>query len=506
MGCVACKDEVTSSMAPPPFNSRLQPVLLGGCSSSHTKPVLGEDVCHARFTKHQPERVRRIYDIETSMLGQGAFGSVQRATHKETGVICAIKVMRKGNTSSSKRLRREAALLTMMDHPNIIKLLETYEGSQHMYLVMELCLGGEVLHFLLENGHLSESSTAIIMEQVLRGVSHMHASDVVHRDLKLQNLLLSSKAPLDKSVLKIVDFGLSVRAKPWEIMFTRCGSALYVSPQVLAGYYDSKCDLWSCGVVMYLLLVGFPPFIGMTDEAVFKRVKKGVVKFSKKHWHSISEDAVDLVRNLLKVSPQMRYTAEKALQHVWITCAACRETNELVEPSLVERLRVFRSYITSKKAALHAIATQLSDGEIERLRMVFNTLDGNGDGLLTCDELTQGLEHVGVTRIPSDLDTIVKGVDTDGNGVVDSSEFIAAVRCEITNLKEDRWLAAFRAFDLNGNGRIEQSEIEQVLAVDGMRECVGEKAAALLLEEGNKNGDGTIDFKKFNEIMRASAS
>merc|ERR1711933_415629 len=211
-----------------------------------------------------------------------------------------------------------------------------------------------------------------------------------------------------------IDFGLSRRFEPGVPMTTKAGTPYYVAPQVLAGKYDASCDLWSCGVVMYVLLCGYPPFYAETDAEVLAKVRLGNFSFNATDWKNVSEDAKNLIRTLLKMNPRDRYTAEQALNHVWIKNKAPKATGAKLQDNFVDNLRGFRSQNKLKKAALHIIANQLNEDQIKALRDTFMHLDGNGDGKLTINEMKEGIQKAGLKDIPQDLQQIMKDVDSDG--------------------------------------------------------------------------------------------
>merc|ERR1712217_292510 len=209
-------------------------------------------------------------------------------------------------------------------------------------------------------------------------------------------------------------------------MGTKAGTPYYVAPQVLQGKYGPESDLWSLGVIMYVLLCGYPPFHGDTDADVLAKVRHGNFSFAQADWKNVSEDAKNLIRNLLKMNPKDRYTAEQALNHEWVKNKAPKAQNVPLQANLVDNLRGFRSQNKLKKAALHVIASQLGEAQIKALRDTFMQLDNNGDGLLTVAELKEGLSQAGLKEIPPDLQQIMKDVDSDGSGVIDYTEFLAA--------------------------------------------------------------------------------
>jgi len=389
-----------------------------------------------------------------------------------------------------------------MDHPNIIKLFETFEDHHNIYLAMELCSGGELFDRIVEASHFSEKDAAIIMQQILRAIFYLHEQHICHRDLKPENFLFQSKDPIEGNILKLIDFGLSSKFKDGEAMSSRAGTPYYVSPQVLAGKYNHLSDLWSAGVIMYILLCGAPPFFGHTDQEVLAKVKHGHLSFSPREWSGVSEDAKDLVRMLVKVDPSERLNAEQALNHSWTKNRAPRASNAPLPTNFVPRLRRFRCRSKFSKAVLHVIASQLNEIQIKSLRDTFLSLDDNGDGLLSLKELKEGLSRTGITDLPEDLKEIMEGIDADGSGVIDYTEFLAATIEKRQYIQEDVCWTAFRVFDMNGDGKITPNELRIVLNNGNVNNLVDVQATADVLKEVDKNGDGAIDFKEFMTMMR----
>jgi calcium-dependent protein kinase len=289
-------------------------------------------------------------------------------------------------------------------------------------------------------------------------------------------------------------------------MTTRVGSSYYVSPQVLAGKYDRACDLWSCGVVAYMMLCGYPPFFGETEGEVLAKVRAGNFSFKPSDWKSVSDDAKGLICGLLKMSARDRLTAEQALDHEWIKNRAPKAPSVSLPSNFVDNLRSFRSQNRLKKAALHVIAGQLDQDQIKDLRQVFQMLDSNNDGLLSGWELKQALLRAGLTDIPPDLQQILDDVDADGSGIVDYTEFLAATLDKRLYIQEDVCWSAFRLFDRNGDGRISHDEIKFVLNNGDISKLMGAKSIEDLLGVVDTSGDGMIDFDEFMAMMVHTAS
>jgi calcium-dependent protein kinase len=446
--------------------------------------------------------LHEFYVVDKKKLGEGSYGAVSKCTNKSTGVVRAVKSISKAQMKNVDRFKQEISIMKMMDHPNIIKLYETFEDHRNIYLIMEICSGGELFDRIIETGHFTEVQAAIVMQQILRGIFYMHEIQLTHRDLKPENFLFQTKDPIEKCTLKIIDFGLSCKFSDGQVLTTKAGTPYYVAPQVLAGKYDQSADLWSCGVIMYVLLCGYPPFYGETDADVLTKVRLGNFTFNAADWKNVSEDAKNLIRMLLKMNPRDRYTAEQAMNHVWIKNKAPKASTVPLQASLVDNLKGFRSTNKLKKAALHVIAGQLDESQIKNLRSIFMQLDDNGDGLLSVQEMRDGLSKAGLKEIPPDLQQIMEQVDSDGSGVIDYTEFLAATLDKKAYIQEDVCWSAFRVFDRNGDGKISMAELEQVLASGNVEAAMGANAVKELMKEVDTNGDGEIDFQEFMQMMR----
>jgi len=467
------------------------------------KEIKEGGIGHAQFIMDNVGKIHDFYDMEKKKLGEGSYGSVCKAKHKHTTAVRAIKSISKAQMKNVDRFKQEIAIMKMMDHPNIVKLYETFEDHRNIYLVLELCNGGELFDKIIECGHFTETQAAILMQQIIRAIYYMHENHVCHRDLKPENFLFMTKEAIEKNLLKIIDFGLSCKFEAQQVLTTKAGTPYYVAPQVLVGKYDHLSDLWSCGVIMYVMLCGYPPFFGETDAEVLSKVRLGNFSFNAADWKNISEDAKTLIRMLLKMNPRDRYTAEQALNHEWIKNKAPKATNVSLQSNFVDNLRTFRSQNKLKKAALHIIAGQLNEDQIKALRTTFMALDDNGDGLLTSAEMKEGLQKAGLKEIPPDLQQIMEDVDSDGSGVIDYTEFLAATLDKRVYVQEDVCWSAFRLFDRNGDGKISPEELKYVLQTGEVEETLGGKdAVSELIREVDTSGDGVIDFQEFMQMMR----
>lgn len=457
---------------------------------------------HGRFIVDKVGDPGSAYLIDKKKLGEGAYGSVTKATQKASGTVRAMKTIFKKKMKEIWRFKQEISIMKMMDHPNIIKLYETFEDNHNIYLIMELCTGGELFDRIIDCGNFTETQAAIIMQQIVRAIYYMHQNRIAHRDLKPENFLCHNKDKIEKTVLKIIDFGLSCHIKSGQVLATKAGTPYYIAPQVLRGKYTEMSDLWSCGVIMYVLICGYPPFYAETDNEVLKLVKKGKFSFDDNEWRNVSDDAKNLIVNLLKMEESERFTAEQALNDVWIRDFAPKSANVPLQSHIVDNLRRFRGQNKLQKAALHIIASQLKEDEIAGLREIFVSLDGNGDGSLTCEEMKEGIQRAGLKNIPEELQIIMEEVDSDGSGVIDYTEFLAATLDRRLHVQEDVCWSAFRVFDRNGDGQISQAELKIVLANDQVNDVLGAEGVKKLLGEIDTDGDGQISFSEFMEMMQ----
>jgi calcium-dependent protein kinase len=386
-------------------------------------------------------------------------------------------------------------------------LYETYEDSKNVYLVMECCTGGELFDRIIAANFFMERTAAHVVKQILTGVYYMHNNFIAHRDLKPENFLLANEQDVMKSPLKIIDFGLSRRYEAGVPMTTKACTPYYVAPEVLDGKYNEKCDVWSIGVIMYILLCGAPPFFGDSDPEVLRKVKKGKYDFDMEPWKENSQDAKDLINRLLVMDVNKRFTVRQALEHTWVEKLAPNSSDKNLSMAAVSNLKGFRAQNKLKKAALTVIATELSEESLKDLKDMFISLDSDNDGTLTVDEMKAGMIKAGIKDIPPNLMEIMKEVDSDGSGVIDYTEFLAATLSRKQYMQEDIVWSAFRVFDLDGDGQITREELAQVLSGERVKDVeqalqLNKEEIERIIKEVDEDGDGQISFQEFFNMMK----
>ena len=430
-------------------------------------------------------------------LGSGAFSRCLQVKNKTTGNLYACKELQKKKMVDLEGFKYEINILIKMDHPNIIKLYEVYENEDFFYLVMELCSGGELFERIItniENGKpFTEEQAAVIFQQMMSAVNYCHKNNIVHRDLKPENLLLLDERP--NSPIKIIDFGMSKIYDPNDIMFERVGTAYYIAPEVLEGMYDEKCDIWSAGVILYILLCGYPCFNGETDDQIYKEIKKKKFDFPSPEWDIISEDAKNLIKKML-IDSNERISAEEVLKDTWVVEHAPNAKKGGLVQINENQLKNYAASSKMRKAVLTYIASRLSQNEIEELNKNFQEIDDNNDGKLTLEEIKKAINKNKDINIEH-IEEIFKSIDTDGSGCIEYTEFISASLDKSLYLQKEKLKDAFSLFDIDHNGKISNIEISKVLGMDKRS-----KEITKIIEKYDTNKDGEIDFDEFFEMMK----
>jgi len=260
------------------------------------------------------------YTMTNEVLGQGYFAVVKVGIDKKTNERVAIKVVNKELVEREETLNNEIEILSKVDHPNIVRMHAIFDTPEHLFIVMDLMEGGELYEEIIQRSVFSEKEAAIIVKQLLDALVYLHAKGIVHRDLKLENLLLAKKGDLE---VKLADFGLSRLFKPGGQMYTACGTPFYVAPDILLATdesgYGPNVDMWAVGVLLYILLSGRLPFSGDSDEELFKAILDGELVWKSPQFDEVSADAKDLIGHLIVVDTKDRYSADQALSHPFVT-------------------------------------------------------------------------------------------------------------------------------------------------------------------------------------------
>lgn len=463
--------------------------LKGGGMSTLTINVLGRET----------ENVRDLYDLGKE-LGRGQFGVTYLATEKTAGEQYACKSIAKRKLVTKEDvedIKREVAIMHhLAGHPHIVRLKEAYEDKHSIHIVMELCAGGELFDRIIARGHYSERAAASLIRTVVQVVEYCHNLGVMHRDLKPENFLLSNKK--EDAMLKTTDFGLSVFFKPGDVFGDIVGSAYYVAPEVLRRKYGIEADVWSCGVILYILLCGVPPFWAESEQGIFDAVLKGDVDFESDPWPHISSSAKDLVRKMLRQDVKQRLTANEVLNHPWIIVDG-EAPDVPMDPAVLTRLKQFSAMNKMKKLALRVIAKNLTEEEIMGLKEMFKAMDTDNSGAISFQELKDGLKKHGSNLPESQIRQLMEAADVDNSGTIDYEEFITATVHLNKVEKEEHIYEAFRHFDTDNSGYITVEELKAALSDE---HDLQPGDVEDIIAEVDTDHDGKINYEEFSAMMR----
>ena len=394
-------------------------------------------------------------------------------------------------------------ILCELDHPNIVKYYETFEDAKFLYLVMEYCPGGELLAQLTKQHRKGFTEQRVVesMEDLLKAVAHCHSSNVVHRDIKPENVMIGSDGEI-----KLIDFGLSQQTLSKNTkMHMLVGTPLYMSPQVIEGYYGQECDIWSLGVVMYFLLTGYLPFYSRKVDDLFEKILSGNFAFPREAGH-ISKEAKDLIRKMLTVDQSRRITAQAALKHpVFELYRSTEEKSDRLNPPQEQTLKMLKKYqgkSALRRAALNVFVKMLTTEELDDLHKEFEKIDVDNSGIISARELENALKQANMPLAAQEIARIIHEIDYNGKGQMHYSEFIAAtIHAKEILLSDERLEGVFRMFDRDRSGSISKNDIQKAMNNLGEK-CLTQRELNEIITKHDKSHHGTISLEDFKLMMR----
>ena len=439
-------------------------------------------------------------------LGKGSFGNVYKVKHKISGEIRAMKIIK--NTSvddkvgvENAKFLKEIQVLKELDHPNIIKIFEYYVDNKNHYIITELLTGGELYDTIIKCHKFNEKTAAFIMRQILSALNYLHSKGIVHRDIKPENILvqkIDKKENQDEIYIKLIDFGASNFFKENEILKLKVGSPYYIAPEVLNKNYNEKCDIWSAGVVLYVMLTGNFPFVGKTSQKLFESIKTGKYKTSGKEWEAISKEAKELIRKMLELDSNKRISASACLKSNFFSILQTQEEMPALLPSVFTNIFKLNAREKIQQATIGIIVHNIQQNDqVEKLKDIFELLDINKDGQLTYSEIKQAFRKI----FPDDyvteekMELILEKMDENNDGVISYEEFLRITINEKILLEKNNLRLAFDKLDLNKDGKLSKGELLNILD-KGASDYVDD-----LLNLIDKNKDGYISFDEFCHLM-----
>ncbi|KAL5139509.1 Calcium-dependent protein kinase 11 [Glycine soja] len=448
---------------------------------------------------HETPNVKEHYVIGNKVLGKGHVATTYVCTHKETKKRYACKTIPKAKLLKQEdydEVWREIQVMHhLSEHPNVARVQGSYEDKFAVHLVMEMCRGGELFYRITQKGHYSEKEAAKLMKTIVGVVEACHSLGVIHRDLKPENFLFDSHS--ETATIKVIDFGFSVFYKPGQTFSDIVGTCYYMAPEVLRKQTGPEVDVWSAGVILYILLRGHPPFWAKSESAIFQEILHGEIDFVSDPWPSISESAKDLIKKMLDKDPEKRISAHEVLCHPWIVDDSVAPDKPL-DPAVLTRLKHFSTMNKLQKMALRIIAERLSEEEIGGLKELFKMIDEDNSGTITFEELKDSLKSVGCDLMESEIKSLMEAADIDNNGTIDYGEFLAATLHLNKMEREENLVAAFAYFDKDGSGYITIEEIQQACKDFGL----GNMHLDEIINEIDQDNDGRINYSEFAAMMR----
>lgn len=438
-------------------------------------------------------------------LGKGSFGTVFKVIHRKSNQIRAMKIVKKDFVDlqdDEKKFLKEIEILRLTDHPHIVRIFEYFEDKINYYIINEYLSGGELYDTIIKWKTFDETKARKIFLQIMSAVFYLHERNIIHRDLKPENIIVEKKKTKGQEEIniKIIDFGTCNFFKKSQNMSLKVGSPFYIAPEVLQKNYDEKCDVWSCGCILYVLLVGYPPFNGENTDEIFKNILNQKLVLDGEEWEGISKEAKDLVNKMLVKNKKKRLSAADCLNHPWLKEeleSFDKKVDKGTMKRILHKIKNFHEQDKLQQATISYIVHFLCPpSEFEELRDIFRLLDKNHDGRLTYNELSKGFEQIfgkGLSEV--ELCKIMEEIDLDGDGFISYEEFLRVSLNKNKILNEKNLKLCFDSFDRNHDGKLSADEIRRVL---GAKNQDYSKALIKLIDE---NGNDEIDFHEFKCLM-----
>jgi len=449
-----------------------------------------------------PEKKYKII----SNIGQGSYGNVFLAYNIYTKEKVAIKKIYKTlDIINESEIINEIEILKKLNHPNIVKILEFYKTDEAYYIISEYCSGGELFH--KAETHLSERQIAVIFKQILSGLSYLHSKNIVHRDLKLENILISDKeyVPMTKEEyldIKIIDFGNATHFEKSIKNKTIVGSSYYIAPEIFMKKSGKESDLWSAGVILYMLIVGCAPFEGESDKKILLNIKKGMYDKTISRWKNASNEVKDLIEQLLVSDPRKRISAKNALEHNWFKKYHPDALYyNISKKDILQCIKNLLSYDVKNKfeefILTYIVHHMPKIKQMKTAISLFKLVNTNGDGKLIKNELKNTLLNFVSEEYLNNFDKIFSLLDNKNRGYIEYGEFLRASLDRKYILTEDNLKIAFNFFDKDNKGYFNKDDMKNIFD----KNKINEQLSSLILEEIGFGKDEKIDFDNFKNIL-----
>lgn len=455
---------------------------------------VGTLAIHSRY--HKSRKLEEDYVLDDKVLGSGYNGSVFLARSTDSGLKYAVKGFKLNGVKAEKKqeLLSECEIFLSMDHPHVVRLVDVYEAPETLFLVMECMEGGELFKRVQAKRRFSEKDAADATWQMLLAVQYLHKHAIVHRDLKLENFLYEKN---DSNYLKLIDFGFSKIWDPNTKMALSCGTLAYVAPEVLAKSYTSICDMWSLGVIVFILLFGYMPFKG-SEAAQVRSIKNGNYLHRPEVWSKVTPQGQDFVKALLQVDVNKRLTAGDAMEHEWIRSRSMMEHNAEENVEIATALANFGNASEFRRLAMNMCAWALTNEERAMVREAFLAIDQDKQGTISPHEFKALLEdNLHIHESDEQIKACFDAMDINHDDQIHYSEFLAAMVSSRITLHEEMLKRTFKRFDHEGKGFITSASLKDILG-----DTITVDAAEHLVHEVDTDGNGKIELEEFMGYLK----
>lgn len=444
------------------------------------------------------------YELLSDPVFTGSHSVIKKGLHKLTGSLVAVKIVRyeqleQFSETAKRNYLQGLEILKKIDHPNLLKLIDLYSSETTLQIITEFYNGGELFERLMKDKCFDEITCSKIMKQILLGINYLHKNRIVHRGITPENMVFEGS--VDNFLIKIIDFKLLTYLPEKQHLSEKVGAVFYIAPEILEEKYDFKCDIWSCGVLLYVMLCGKFPFNGKTNLEILQNIKEGNICKDSADYKSLSNEVKDFLGRLLKVRPEDRFSAEDALQHQWL-----KERNrnrqsisKIINFGAIENLKSFRiAHKLQKILWLYLINYFLSAQEKGELSQFFQELDKEGKGFLNREDILGLLKRVKTNECEKEADKILRSFGNLTSEKINYSEFLMASIEKKNFLTPERIQLAFGSLDKENQGKIFINDLKNEFGGERITEKVWRE---LISEATGKLDQDYLTLEDFKSVI-----